>query len=402
MHIAGAAGDLHLGYCTNIHAGETLAEIVDGIVGHLPPIKAQVCPDAAIGIGLRLSALAARDLAAPGALAEFRDRIAALGAYVFTVNAFPYGPFHGVPVKARVYEPDWREPERRRFTREAAWILAGLLPDGLEGSVSTVPGAFRPVGRIEGALDRMGRNFLGAAADLVEIERRTGRRIVLALEPEPCCLLETTEEACVFLEEQCFGAEAVAAFAALTGLSRQAAEAALRRHLGLCYDVCHGAVEFEDPVASCRWIRAAGIALPKIQLSSALRVPAMTADLLSDLMRFDTGRYLHQVVVRNRSGLERHLDLPDAEAAFCDGGARGEWRIHCHVPVFHPGLGAIGSTQGDLVTLLAAARDGDLSPHLEVETYTWDILPEALRLDDKAASIARELDFVLREIRQCS
>lgn len=394
MRVAGT--NLQLTYCSNIHAGEFLADILAGLDEYVPAIKASVCPEAPFGLGLRLSAVAARALSIVETIDEARDRIEALGAYVYTVNAFPYGDFHGVPVKARVYEPDWRSEARSRFTSEAARALVALLPSGMEGSLSTVPGAFRPVGQVGGAIAQITARLTAAVADLVTIERETGRRISLALEPEPCCLLETAAEACAFFETHLLGRDALAALARQTGLSRPAAEVALRRHLGLCYDVCHGAVEFEDPVAACRSIRAAGISLPKIQLSSAIRIVSMHADLLPAVEAFDTGRYLHQVVVRSGDHLTRFLDIPDAVAAFRAGTARGEWRIHCHVPVFSPGFGAIGTTQDDLHDLLVAARGEELSPHLEVETYTWDILPENVKLPDKAACIARELSFVLR------
>ena len=138
--------------------------------------------------------------------------------------------------------------------------------------------------------------------------------------------------------------------------------------------------------------------MPKIQLSAAMRVPAMTTDLIDAVMRYDDGVYLHQTVVRNANGLTRYTDLPDAVAAFREGRAHGEWRIHCHVPVFLSDLGAIGSTRSDLVATLAALRARPRSAHLEVETYTWDVLPTALRTGSKSANIAREIAFCQEEL----
>jgi hypothetical protein len=171
----------------------------------------------------------------------------------------------------------------------------------------------------------------------------------------------------------------------------------LRRHLGVCYDVCHGAVEYEEPVAALRRLRGAGIAIPKIQLSAAMRVPAVSAALAARLRDFDTGVYLHQVIVRD-GRLTRFIDLPDAFTALAEGGAQGEWRIHCHVPVFLADLGELGSTQDTLLATLRALGAEHLSPHLEVETYTWDVLPERLKTGSKAQDIARELAFVRREL----
>jgi sugar phosphate isomerase/epimerase len=387
-------GEVELTYCTNIHAGESWEEIRASLDAHVPAIKAAVSPDAPFGIGLRLSGIAAAGLENQETLQRFRNQLDRLGAYVFTINAFPYGPFHGTRVKEQVYEPDWRSPERVEFTRRAARILAGLLPEGGHGSISTVPGAFKPVGRQPGAAEAIARNLVEAAADLVRIERETGCRLALALEPEPCCLLETTEEAIAFFEDALFASHARARLAALAGLSPSQAEETLRRHLGVCYDVCHGAVEFEDPVAALQRLRDAGVAVPKIQLSAAMRVSDMTRAHVAQLRRFDTGVYLHQVVVRD-GRLTRFLDLPQALAAFEAGEARGEWRIHCHVPVFLHDLGEIGSTRGDLSAVLAALKSEAFSPHLEVETYTWDVLPDALKTASKAQDIARELAFVM-------
>jgi sugar phosphate isomerase/epimerase len=386
-----------LTYCTNIHAGETWDEIAASLDAHVPVIKAAVSRDAPFGLGLRLSGLAAADLVLPDRLAAFRAQLERLGAYVFTINAFPYGPFHGTRVKEEVYQPDWQSAERLDFTRKAAHVLAALLPEGSSGSISTVPGSFKPPSREPGAVDRMAANLLRAASDLARIERETGRTIALALEPEPCCFLETVEETVSFFEERLLPCDAVARFAMLADLGAAAAEETLRRHLGVCYDVCHGAVEYEEPAAALRLLRAHGISIPKIQLSSAMRIPDMHADLLPDLERFDTGVYLHQVVA-GEDRRERYTDLPDAFRALRHGHARGEWRIHCHVPVFLPRAGEIGSTQADLVATLKALRREPFSPHLEVETYTWDVLPPALKTTSKAHDIARELIFVLEEL----
>ena len=114
-------------------------------------------------------------------------------------------------------------------------------------------------------------------------------------------------------------------------------------------------------------------------------------------MRYDDGVYLHQTIARGANGLTRYVDLPDAVAAL-DGGAAPEWRIHCHVPVFLADLGTLQSTRLDLVATLAALRKRHRSSHLEVETYTWDVLPEGLRTGSKAADIARELAFCKTEL----
>ena len=398
MKLNQLSGNVHLTYCTNIHAGQSWQDIRASLDEYVPAIKSTVAPSQPMGIGLRLSGEAAAVARQPEALASFRDQLSVLGAYVFTINAFPFGPFHGVRVKEDVYLPDWRDRERVAFTANSAAVLAGILPDGIEGSISTVPGAFKPNGRSSEAVAAMARNLMMAVADLVDLKRRTGKHIALALEPEPCCFLETTDESIAFFEGALLKPETLDMLGGITGVGRSEAEILLRRHLGICYDVCHGSVEYEDTVAALDRLLAAGIAIPKIQLSAAMRIPAMTKGLIDAVMRYNDGVYLHQSIVRSGDNLSRHVDLPDAVTAFGAGQADGEWRIHCHVPVFLADLGEISSTRSDLVATLAALRQRTRSSHLEVETYTWDVLPDNVRTGSKSADIAREIAFCRQEL----
>ena len=398
MKLNQLSGNVHLTYCTNIHAGQSWQDIRASLDEYVPAIKSTVAPSQPMGIGLRLSGEAAAVARQPEALASFRDQLSVLGAYVFTINAFPFGPFHGVRVKEDVYLPDWRDRERVAFTANSAAVLAGILPDGIEGSISTVPGAFKPNGRSSEAVAAMARNLMMAVADLVDLKRRTGKHIALALEPEPCCFLETTDESIAFFEGALLKPETLDMLGGITGVGRSEAEILLRRHLGICYDVCHGSVEYEDTVAALDRLLAAGIAIPKIQLSAAMRIPAMTKGLINAVMRYNDGVYLHQSIVRSGDNLSRHVDLPDAVTAFGEGQADGEWRIHCHVPVFLADLGEISSTRSDLVATLAALRQRTRSSHLEVETYTWDVLPDDVRTGSKSADIAREIAFCRQEL----
>jgi hypothetical protein len=387
------SGTAHLSYCTNIHAGENWRDIRASLDEYVPAIKAALTPQQPMGIGLRLSGEAAAEARTPQSLEKFRDQLTALGAYVFTINAFPFGPFHGVRVKEDVYLPDWRSAARVAFTADSAAVLAAVLPDGVDGSISTVPGMFKSNARPDGAVTAIVANMITAIADLIDVERHTGKRIALALEPEPCCFLETTDESITFFEGTLLRPDALDLLGRLTGVDRPQAEMLLRQHLGICYDACHGSVEFEDIPAALDRLLAKGILIPKIQLSAAMRVPEMTSDLIRAVKRYDDGVYLHQSVVRRDAMLTRFVDLPDAVAAFGEGKASGEWRIHCHVPVFLSDLGEIGSTCADLVATLVALRERPRSSHLEVETYTWDVLPEELRTGSKSADIAREVAF---------
>lgn len=362
-------------------------------------VKRQVSPQAPLGVGLRLSAIAAKALDAPAELDALRGFLDSEQLYVFTINGFPYGPFHGERVKEQVYAPDWRAPERLAYTDRLAGLLASLLPDdqpGLTGSVSTVPGAFLDAASCLGAREAIADALLRHAAHLALLEGSTGRRITLALEPEPMCLMETTAEAVGFFEDHLLTSRAAGRFAALSGCAPSQAETLLRRHLGLCLDVCHAAVEFETPADSLASLNGAGVAVMKLQLSSALVVPRMDAAAAAMLRRFDDGVYLHQVVERGPDGLVRFLDLPEALATWHGNGVHGqEWRVHCHVPVFHDApLDRFATTQPTLLDMLARQRDDGISPHLEIETYTWDVLPPELRAGGLDAAIAREIAWV--------
>jgi sugar phosphate isomerase/epimerase len=399
MRLAHLPGDVHLTYCTNIHAGETWDEVRESLASHLPPIKAAVSPNAPLGVGLRLSAIAAQALSQPAAFEELRAFLAHHDLYVFTINAFPYGPFHGTRVKEDVYQPDWLMPERLTYSDQAADILARLLPEGMIGSVSTVPGTFKAVAAQRPDAPRaMAGAVARHVANLVAVQRRTGREIVLALEPEPCCFLETIDETVAFFRDHLHADASAAIVAQATGLSLALAGDALRRHVGVCYDICHGAVEFEDPDDAFARFSAAGIRIAKLQLSSALRLPAVGAETERTLTRFDDGVYLHQVVQRRNGAIARYIDLAPAFAALRAGDAGGEWRVHCHVPVFLEVAGSFHSTQPTLKAALACTKAGFVSPHLEVETYTWDVLPPELRQESRADAIAREMNWVLQEL----
>lgn len=399
MHLAHLPGDVHLTYCTNIHAGETWSEVRSSLAAHVPQIKRQVSPQKPMGLGLRLSAIAAEELSAHDELAEFRRFLADHGIYVFTINAFPYGPFHGRPVKEDVYQPDWRMPERVHYSDRVAEILAALLPAGVVGSVSTVPGTFKPLAKGNGVPRVMADNITRHVAKLVEIERRTGREIVLALEAEPCCYLEIVDETIAFFRDYLHTPDNAAALAAMTGHHRDDAGAALRRHVGVCYDVCHGALQYEEPAAAFARLLGAGIRIAKLQLSSALRVSGVGETTQKDLSAFDDGIYLHQVVQQRNGTLSRFVDLEPAFAALQTGQAGGEWRVHCHVPIFMQAAGVFESTQATLRSALACIPAGFVAPHLEVETYTWDVLPPALREGSRADAIAREMKWVMQELR---
>ncbi|MGD9608048.1 MAG: metabolite traffic protein EboE [Desulfovibrionaceae bacterium] len=359
-------------YCTNIHPGESWAEIEAAVARHAPVVRAGLGGEGLFPLGLRLSGLASREL--DGATARaFGDWLAATGLVVTTVNGFPYGRFHGVPVKEQVYRPDWRDPERAAYTARLARLLALWLPDGACGSISTVPLGFRqdfPETAIPAALD----NLRQALADLATVAETTGKRIRLSVEAEPGCLVETTPEMVGLFER--------------LNLSPR-----LARHLAVCYDCCHQALQFEEPEASLSLFARNGIPIGHVQVSSALHLDG--ADI-GRLAGFAEPVYLHQAVAQREDGsLVRFDDLPAALAAHLEGVVA--WRVHFHLPVFVEQLPECATTQAFLRDALPRFAP-DLP--LEVETYTWSVLPPRLRMATVTDSIVREIGWVETARRQ--
>lgn len=361
----------HIGYCLNIYPGETASDIAGHIARQCPRVKAAVCPQDDMGIGLWLAAKAVRDL--KPAPQQLKKQLGDQGLYAFTVNAFPFGDFHSRPVKEKVYQPDWSTPERRDYTVDVAHILAHLLPVSVSGSISTVPVTYGK----KCPPQALG-HLVAVAAQLEKLESRTGRLIRLALEPEPDCYLERIDECINFFEE-------------LRKLDRTLVD----RYLGICLDVCHCALQFEDPVVSLRQLENAGIHVPKIQVSAALEIDDPTIGDMEHLQAFDDGVYFHQTRVRNQQkDINRYADLPLALAA----GPAGKWRIHFHVPLlFQPANENLRSTMSLLSDDFFQQAIKSTS-HLETETYTYDVLPQ--KHQDSCVTVSAELQFVAQAVRR--
>lgn len=377
-----------LTYCSNIHAGETWAEVQGALTRALPSIRQHLGASGPLAIGLRLSAQAARQLEQPDAFKKFQSFLGEGDYYVPTINGFPYGAFHRERVKENVYLPDWRDRARIEYSNRLATVLAGLMAGGSQdrGSVSTVPGAFKGHLRSADDASAIARGVLEHARHLVDLADRTGVAIVLAIEPEPACFIETTAEAVDFFTRHLFDGAVTRAH----GLTVDQ----VRRHVGVCFDACHMAVEFEDHEAALTSLDRAGIQVPKFQISSALVVRDQTGR--DALQRFVEDTYLHQVVECRDGSLTRHVDLPDA---FSHGGG-GEWRVHFHVPVFLRSLGTLETTQPDLERVLDLIKLRSDRPCLEVETYTWDVLPAEHRTVEMSEAIARELAWARDRLKQ--
>jgi hypothetical protein len=310
---------------------------------------------------------------------EWAEWLRAAGLVPFTLNGFPFGDFHQRIVKHQVYYPTWAEPARLHYTLDLIAILDGLLPSGLEGSISTLPLAWSAPAPDDAELSRMVAALRTVAAELARRERETGRIIYLCLEPEPGCVIQRSPDIVSFFERH---------------LLPGGDEHALRRHIRVCHDICHQAVMFEDQAEVLARYRAAGIRIGKVQVSAAVRLPPDGPDhaaALAQLAGFNEERYLHQTVV-HRSPSEAPVFYEDLSLALAAEQA-GEWRVHFHVPIYLERFGNLEATQGAIrETLSDFASHGDCA-HFEVETYAWGVLPRELQVPDLATGIAREMDW---------
>lgn len=393
MKLDNGAG--HLTYSTLVHPGDTWAEMWASLQTFVPQVKERVSPDAPFGVCLRLSAASAHTLAGDAqARADLRAFLDENDLYVYTVNAFPYGPFKNQRVKEQVYEPDWRTPERTQYTIEVADILAEIAPETVDPSIQTAPLGFKPNVTGSDVVAAYTQNVLRVAAHLVGLEQRTGRTVTLAIEPEPYCFLETTDETVDYFTNHLYTGAAARTLGSLAGIAVSDAHVALRRHLGIVFDTCHLSLEYEDMAESLEKLVNAGVPIFKLQEAAALKVPEVTEEAVEMLTRFAETVYLTQTMERRGDEVIRFLNLEDALASWhADPGPR-EWRVHFHVPVFLDDLGPFRTTRDAISDALEVHRRQPLSAQLEIETYTWDVLPDELKTGDIVEYVCRELEWV--------
>ncbi len=379
---------LPLSYCTNVHPGRTVAEVVDGISSH--SAMAQRLLEFPMAAGLWLSASVAQELSdQPSQLELLAQTLWQHDLCCYTLNTFPFGDFHSDRVKEQVYLPDWTDPRRLTYTEQCATLLSQLMPEGGEGSLSTVPlgGQMNPHAPDFHAV--CFSHLIRFARFLKHLHDTTGRKIRLGLEPEPLCELSGTERWTLPVMRHLFQqAEALGC------------EELVREYIGVCFDVCHQAVEFEDVSKSIDQIVVQGIRINKVHITNAveLRNPAANHSGLEALKQFAEPRYLHQTFAKFNDGtVESKLDLlvSDLEGPRTDRFFSADaWRVHFHVPIFAEQLGPLFTTRPDLAAALKRIAVLDYAPHLEVETYTWPVMPDASQDDgstDLATRIAREL-----------
>ncbi|MDO3701899.1 metabolite traffic protein EboE [Micromonospora sp. C28SCA-DRY-2] len=380
MRLRHAGGStVHLGYCTNVHPAEDLAGVLAQLDSYALPVRRHLDADL-LGLGLWLAAPVAAELAAdPAARRRLRAELAARGLEVVTLNGFPYAAFQAPVVKGEVYHPDWTTERRLRYTLDLARVLADLLPeDAARGSVSTLPLAWRhpwDASRADAARRRLDQ----LAAGLAAVERDTGRPVRVGFEPEPGCLVESSAQAA----------------GVLSGMDTE--------RLGVCLDLAHLACAWEEPAEALARLRAAGLPVVKVQVSAAIEAPAAATEALR---RWVEPRFLHQTRAAGCAGAADPADpacaADDLDAAL-DARLPGPWRVHYHVPLHAPPEEPLGATLPVLRAALAALYTGPEAgcDHLDVETYTWGVLPEARRPRtdaELAAGIAAELAFARDEL----
>jgi len=391
-----------LTYCTNIHAGRNWQEDFQQLKTHFPAVKAAVADGVPMGIGLRLSNVASLQLTDATTLEHFKQWLQDNQSYVFTMNGFPYGDFHHTVVKASVHSPDWTTAERKMYTLRLVDILAKLLPDGMEGGISTSPLSYRhwfkTTETLNKAVKKATLNIVDIICYLVNLNLKTGKVIHLDLEPEPDGVLETGQEFMEWYVQHLLPA-GIPILVSAFKLSEAAAASLIKKHLCLCYDVCHFSIGFEDHAKVLVQLKELGLRVGKIQISAALKARLNGNDsrqqIKESLKQFDEPTYLHQVVAKDNDGrLHRYQDLKVALDEFEDRSLE-EWRAHFHVPISTGHFGHLQSTQEDILTVLDIQKRMPFTNHLEVETYTWEVLPEGLKVPI-AESITKELQWVIK------
>lgn len=392
----------HLTYCSNIHAGESWKDHFEKLRENIPVIKQKVCPFEPFGIGLRLSNSASLELRKEENLSAFRQWLDDNNCYVFTMNGFPYGGFHHTVVKDKVHAPDWLSADRVNYTIRMAQILAVLLPEGLDGGISTSPLSYKfwhEETELDNVFEKATFNLLQVVDQLVNIRNTTGKLIHIDIEPEPDGLLGNGKE---FLQwyVQYLLPIGISYIQDRFKINEDEAAALIREHIQICYDVCHFAVSYEDHAHMIEQLHAQGIKTGKIQISAALkaRLEENRQEVLDAFSAFNEPVYLHQVIAKSANG--EMTSYPDLQNALSDKAAASaaEWRAHYHVPIFIHHYGVLESTQEDIRKVLSLQDEAPFTFHLEIETYTWEVLPPELRLP-VAESIIREIFWVMDVIK---
>ena len=187
----------HLAYCTNIHRGENWPETFASLQQYTLAVRDKICPRAPFAIGLRLGERAAVELSDRDTLLEFHRWLEKNTCYIFTMNGFPYGQFHGTRVKEMVYRPDWTSPERVAYTDLLFNLLAELLPAGIEGSVSTLPGSFKEFHPSADALKAIRKTSGAPSSTSPASAKKPGARCTSASNPNRSACSKAAPRRCI-------------------------------------------------------------------------------------------------------------------------------------------------------------------------------------------------------------
>jgi hypothetical protein len=386
----------HLTYSTLVHPTDNWEQLWKSVNTYLPAVKARVAPNQKFGVCLRTSAPSAEMLSQdPAKRADLKKFFADNDLYLYTANAFVYGVFKKQVIKEDVYEPDWQTPERREYTKQVANLLAELAPEGVNPSIQSAPLGFKPKVTGDDVVKAYTDNVVDVVAHLVELKKKTGKTVTLGLEPEPRCYLETTDETIAYFKNHLFSGETAKTLAKKTGLSEADANQAMREFTGVVFDIGHQSVGYEDIPVSLQKLVDNRVQIVKLQEAASMYIPNVTQKTVDALQSFAKTIYLSQTC-QNKDGKRTwFLNLEDAFEAFQKDPGPREWRTHFHVPVFLNDLGgAFGTTRFALEQALAFHKKTPLSTHLEIETYTWDVLPDHLKTGDIVEYVTRELDWV--------
>lgn len=380
----------HLTYCLNVHPGETWDENFKAIKESTLKIRDVIEPDKPFGLGLRISSQAVAELSKNDRILEFKSFLEENNLYVFTVNAFPYGTFHKECVKENVYMPDWRCDERQNYTTRVADILAKIIFKGESASISTVPCSYKSWIKTDNDVSEMVARLMNTVAHFAKLEEKTERLIHLGLEPEPDCYLETTDDVITFFKGAIIQ-KGIPYLASKMEITENKAQALIARHLGICFDTCHIALQFEDLEESVNRIKDAGILISKAQISSAICMQNTVAARKELLDVFCDPVYLHQIKTKHKGIIESYTDIEPAIQQTTPDSSK--WRIHFHVPLYFKQYGVLTSTSNELTPrFFEAIKD---IPHIEIETYSFDVLPPDIRSIGVIKSVVAEYQWVL-------
>jgi len=393
MHINNS---FHLSYCTNIHPGSDWASTFSSLKSFVPTIKKEVSPNASFGLGLRLSNKASEELELAENFLEFKSWLTANDVYVFTMNGFPYGNFHDERVKDNVHAPDWTTNKRLVYTKRLFEQLAELIPEGMSGGISTSPISYKYWHNSEEkkqvAFETGAKHLAEVALQLLEIESRTGKYLHLDIEPEPDGLLENSNEVLEFFSRYLIPI-ATEILKEKSTIAIADIAHTIKRYITVCYDICHFSLAYEEPEYTFKKFAAADIQIGKIQVSAALKIlynEVDAEDIWESLAQFNEPTYLHQVTEQINGKVKTYNDLPIVLEARKD---FTELRAHFHVPIFLERFGKLWSTQDHILKVVEYLKVNPVSEHLEIETYTWDVLPKELKRD-LSESIVREIDWL--------